>query len=135
MNSTIALGMLAGILHLIAFAIYNKQMLNGTSKPNAASWTLWAFLTLLNFSSYFVMSGDWVKSILPMASSLACILTFLFSLYKGKLSKLDLFDCSALVIGIISGFAWWYFSSATYANLILQAAILISFVPTYRGVW
>jgi len=30
---------------------------------------------------------------------------------------------------------WWVFRSATYANLILQVCILVSFIPTYRTVW
>jgi len=134
-NSAIMLSIIAGLLHVLAFAIYNKQMIQGTSQPNSATWTLWTFLTVLNVSSYSVMSGDWIKSILPLASSIACILTFLFSLYKGKLSKIDPWDSVALSIGIVSGFVWWYFKSATYANLILQASVAVSFVPTYRGVW
>ncbi len=110
-------------------------MLQGVSKPNLATWTLWTFLTVLNASSYDVMSGDWVKSILPLASSVACILTFLFALYKGKLSKVDPWDGLALGIGVISALVWWYYKSATYANLIIQFSIAVSFVPTYRGVW
>ncbi len=134
MNFVIVLSFLGGFLHLIAFVIYIKQMLKGTSQPNTATWTLWAFLIVLNLSSYAVMSGDWVKAILPAAGAFASVSTFLFSLYKGKLSKLDRWDTLALGIGIVSGLAWWYFKSATYANLILQISILISFVPTYRGV-
>ena len=135
MDITVLLGVSAGFLHVIAFALYNRQMLQGTSYPNSATWTLWVFLTVLNVSSYAVMSGDWVKSILPLASSIACIFTFFFSLSKGKLSKIDPWDRLALGIGIISGLIWWYYKSATYANLILQISIAISFVPTYWGVW
>jgi hypothetical protein len=134
-NITILIGILAGFLHILAFAIYNKQMLRGTSYPNSATWTLWTFLTVLNVSSYFVMGGDLVKSILPIASSVACVLTFLFAIYKGKLSKVDPWDGLALGIGIVAGLVWWYYKSATYANLILQISIAVSFVPTYRGVW
>jgi hypothetical protein len=135
MNLALWLGITAGAMHVVAFALYNKQMLQGTSVPNAATWTLWTFLTVLNVTSYAAMSGDVVKSILPATSSLACILTFLFSLYKGKLSRIDAWDGIALVIGVVSGLAWWWYHSATYANLILQLSIAISFVPTYRGVW
>ncbi|MEA1925749.1 MAG: hypothetical protein U9M90_00685 [Patescibacteria group bacterium] len=135
MDIAIALGVLAGLLHILVFALYNRQMLKGISQPNLATWILWVFLTVLNVSSYAVMSDDWVKSILPLASSIACILTFLFALYKGKLSKIDPWDGLALGIGIISSLVWWYYKSATYANLILQFSIAVSFVPTYRGVW
>lgn len=121
-------------MHVTAFALYNKQMIQGTSRPNTATWTLWAFLTFLNFGSYKVMSGNWVKSILPLASSIACLLTFLFAIAKGKLSRLNIWDVFALGIGFLSGCAWWWYQSATYANLIMQGSILVSFVPTMRGV-
>lgn len=130
----VCLGIAGSILHLAAFAIYNRQMIQGTSQPNAATWTLWAFLMILNASSYAVMSGDWVKNILPAAGVFATVSTFFYSLYKGKLSRLDLWDNIALGIGLVSGLAWVYYKSATCANLILQISIVISFVPTYRGV-
>jgi len=129
------LGIMAGLLHIIAFVIYNKQMLEGTSQPNSATWTLWVFLTILNATSYSEMSGDWVKSFLPIASSLACVITFSVALFRGKFSKLDSYDMTALAIGFVSAFAWWYYQSATYANVILQLSVLISFIPTYKGVW
>lgn len=135
MDLAISLSIMAGLLQLLAFAIYNKQILQETSQPNTATWTLWFFLTILNASSYLSMSGDWVKCILPFVSSIACVLTFLFSLSKGKFSKLDPWDSIALLIGITAGIVWWYSKSATYANLILQTSIAISFIPTYRGVW
>lgn len=132
---TVWLGVIAGLMHVAAFVLYNKQMLRGTSVPNTATWTLWAFLTVLNVSSYAVMSEDLVKSILPAASSLACVATFLFSWYKGKLKRIDIWEGRALALGLVSGIIWWWFKSATYANLILQLSVAISFVPTYRGVW
>lgn len=135
MDTAIALGVIAGLLQLVAFAIYNKQIIHGTSRPNAATWTLWSYLTVLNVASYAVMSNDWVKCILPAASSAACLTTFFYAAYKGKLSKLESLDNVTLLIGIFAGFVWWYFSSAKYANLILQVAVAISFAPTLRGVW
>lgn len=131
----VVLGFAAGIMHLVAFGIYNKQILQKTSHPNSATWMLWVFLTVLNFTSYFYMSGDWVKSLLPTASSIACILTFILALFKGKLKRPKFWDSVALTIGLIAGGMWWYYNSAIYANLILQGAVAISFIPTYRDVW
>jgi hypothetical protein len=132
---TLLLGISAGLLHIVAYALYNKQMLEKTSQPNSATWITWVFLTVLNASSYRVMSGDLVECILPMSSSVLCILTFFFSLYKGRLSKIDRWDGISLGIGIISGLVWWRHQSATYANLIMQLAFAVSFIPMYRGVW
>lgn len=131
----IALGFLAGMLHVLAFGIYNKKMFEGRSQPNTATWSLWAVLTALNMASYYVASGDWVMSLLPSLSSVACILTFCFAVWKRKLKGIDVWDCMALVIGLISALVWWLYQSAAYASLVMQAAIFVSFIPTYRDVW
>lgn len=135
MSLPLFLSACATVMHLVAFALYNAQMMKGASKPNTATWTLWAVLTATNATAYLNASGDWVKSILPLASSIACILTFLFALVRGSFKMLSTADSIAFAIGCVAGFAWWYYQSAVYANLLLQCAIAISFVPTYRQVW
>ncbi len=135
MNIDFILSLFSGLIHIVAFAIYNKQMIRGESVPNKATWTLWAFLTVLNGSSYLVMSHDLIKSLLPIISSLACLATFLFALTKGKMSKLDKIDKLIFCIGFVAIFVWWYFKSATYANLVLQVSIPLSFIPTFRSVY
>ncbi len=135
MNYSLVLSMGASVMHLIAFGLYNAQMVRGTSKPNTATWTLWAVLTATNASAYFNATGDWIKSALPAASSVACILTFAYAIMRGKFERLSSWDSVALVIGLLAGFAWWHYQSAVYANLILQCAIAVSFTPTYRSVW
>lgn len=135
MQVSVALSIAAGLLHIVAFVFYNKQMLQKTSCPNAATWTLWVSLTILNVTSYKSMSGDWIKAILPITSSAACILTYMFATYKGKFFWPDKWDSIVFATGAVAGLVWWYFQSATYANLILQISIAISFVPTLRGVW
>lgn len=135
MNVAAILGVMAGLIHVVAFALYHRQMLLGTSRPNRATWTLWVFISTLNCISYIAMSRDIVKGLLPIASTSACIVVFIASLFKGRLSRLNLGDYVNLVLGFISLFVWWAYRSATYANLLLQVCIFISFVPTYKGVW
>lgn len=135
MKIDILLGSSAGLLSLSAFGTYNLQIIAGSSVPNTATWTLWAFLTTLNFASYLHMSKDWMKSILPAISSFSCMATFLFALYGGKLAGLKPYDMVALFLGIVAGLAWWRYKSSVHAQVILQIALLISFVPTYLGVW
>jgi hypothetical protein len=129
------LGIAAGILHLVAFGLYNKQILQGTSTPNTATWTLWAFLTALNASSYVAMTADLAKNILPIVGALATLGTFAYSLFAGKFKRIDFWDWLVLVIGTSAGVVWWEFQSAMYANFIVIAAVAVAFVPLYRGVW
>ncbi|MHB8831307.1 MAG: hypothetical protein ACYC44_04300 [Patescibacteria group bacterium] len=131
----LALGITAALMHVVAFVIYNRQMFIGSSEPKSATWTLWAFLTVLNSTSYLAMSQDWLKSLLPLCSSTACVITFGVALAKGKFKKPDWTDRTIQVLGICSCLIWWGFKTATIANLILQICVILSFIPTFSGVW
>ncbi len=123
------------LINVVAFVIYNWQMLIGQSAPNAASWGIWGFITILNFTSYKVMSKDWVKSLLPTLSSALCILTFVISIYRGRLEMLDVYDKTVFVAGVLAALVWWRTKSATKAQVLLQICVAIGFIPTYLSVW
>ncbi|MFH0927942.1 MAG: hypothetical protein V1821_00540 [bacterium] len=131
---TAYLGLAAGLTHLLGFGIYNKQMFRGESIPNVATWFLSAFIYSLNLASYFYMTLDLIKIIMPLLGALACIGTLGYALARGKLSKPSPFDLATLPIGVTAALVWFYFRSATYANLILQVAAIVAIVPTLRGV-
>ncbi len=135
MRSDELLAILASLLNIVGFVVYNKQVFTGKNTPNITSWGIWAFVTVLNFLSYKTMSDDWVKSIFPTISSLMCIATFLVVFVMGKFDRVSKYDVIAMMLGVVAGLVWWWFESATYANLLLQLAIAIGFVPTFRSVW
>ncbi|MBM2821142.1 MAG: nuclear protein [Candidatus Berkelbacteria bacterium] len=135
MEAAKALALTSLVIYLFAFGLYNRQIITGKSKPNAAMWTLWVFLAGLNAASYQVMTGDWVKSLITYAGCVAMTTTFLITLRTGKFSRLGSFDWILLGLGFVAILAWWVKQDATYANMLLQLAIAISFVPTYMGVW
>lgn len=132
---TIALGLTAALLHGVAYVLYNMQVKLGKSSPNVASWSVWAFLATLNAFSYREMSGDVVTTLQFFTGSVACFLTFLYVFTIGKFSKLKLKEWVLLALGLLATLVWWKFRSATGANMIVLFAILVSFIPTFEGVW
>lgn len=130
----IVIAVCAAILHGVAYLLYNRQAKLGSSKPNAASWSLWAFLATLNALSYFQMSGDVVASLQFMTGSVACMLTFIYVLFIGKFSRLTPKECALFALGLLAILIWWALRSATSANMIVLLAFLISFKPTLDGV-
>lgn len=129
------LALVSVMIYLVAFVLYNRQVIRGVSKPNAAMWTLWVLLGFLNAASYRVMTGDWVKALITYAGCTALTLTFVLVLKMGKFTRLSVFDWICLVLGLIAAAAWWIKKDATFANLLMQVCMAISFIPTYRGVW
>lgn len=129
------LGWTAPAVMLLAFAMFNWKTLQGRTRPNVASWGAWVFIAALNCVSYFSMSGDWMKALPPLAASLACIATFFIALFNGKLTKLNRMDSAVLAMGLLVSLAWWIFKSAAFANMILQAAFVVTIMPTLRDIW
>jgi hypothetical protein len=109
----------------------------GATHPNLSSWAVWAFITILNFTSYKKLTGDWVKSLLPTANAVMCILTALLALRTGSFRSLSTTDQMCLLTGILAGYCWWGFKSKDFAEalvqVILEVAIVIGFVPTIVG--
>jgi len=132
--SVAVLGFTAGIMHITAFYLYYKQTLRKVSNPNAATWILWFAISLFNCVTYGDMSENVALIFLPAMSTAGCMTAAIIFFYKGSLSKLDFLDSTALGLGLIAAFVWFRCQSAEYGNLILQPSIIISFIPTYRGV-
>ncbi len=146
------LAVVATCLHVYGYVIYNRQTKRGTSTPNASTWTIWSVVTVMNSGAYLTASGDLLTSVLPAVSGIACVLTFMNALRHGRFKRPRLWDVVAMVLGLAAGVVWWRFddpfvaslilplapagaSAALVANLILQLATGISFIPTYRDAW
>jgi hypothetical protein len=135
MNPALQLGFIAGIIQVTAFVLYNKQVLLGTAKPNTATWSMWLFLTVLNASSYYAMTKEPAQAILPIASATMAMWIYYYALRNEKFGRLQPLDWPVLALGVTAGVVWWWFKSATYANLLVVLAAAISFTPLYRDVW
>lgn len=135
MELSVLLGIIASIIDIGVFILYNKDILQGRCRPKIVSWGLWAFLAVLACTSYISMTGDWVKCILSVISTTACVVTFIFSLFKGEINKLGKLDYWILTLGIFAALVWWIYKNSTLGNLLLQPCFIIAHIPTWKSVW
>jgi len=129
------LAIASGLMLVVAYVVYNWGMFAGRTKPNTTTWAIWAMIVILSTSSYTIASGDWWMAAIALVNFVLCIGTFVVAVMKGRFKEVDRADLVALGLGILAAVIWAIFRSATSANLIVQVAILIGFVPTWRGVW
>jgi hypothetical protein len=132
---SIFLGAVGGVLQIGGYILYAKKITAGRVKPNAASWGIWTFGAALETASYIGVTGDWVKNILPIICALSAIIFFFYCLHRGYFGKVDNFEKIIVVLDIFAIFIWWLFESAVYANFLLIATAIISFIPIIRHVW
>ena len=135
MNVSEVFSTLAGVFIFAGYIVYDKEIFLGRCKPNVISWSLWTMTTVLNLASYLAMTGDIFKASLSIVSSFFCLLTLIFALAKREYKPLQIFEWLTLVIGVLAVFVWWRYQSSLYANMIVQFAIVVAFMPTYRSIW
>lgn len=131
MDLSKVLSLISPTITVVAYVVYLRTL----KKPNAVSWGIWATICLVSTWIYVVMASDWWISLLILVNSFFCMGTFVFLLVKRKFAKVDVEDEIALVLGIIAATIWFVYRLAAQANLIIQVAIVIGFIPMWRGQW
>lgn len=133
-NYSLILEMVAVLLNSIGYFLYFMQIRSGKSNPNFTSWSIWAFLCILNFFSFREISQNFILSLQFFSDAIGCIFIFSYTLMLKKFDHPKNKEIVTLFLGIISIFFWWQFKSAEFANLIICFAFIISFLPTTEGI-
>lgn len=134
MDVSIALSLLTGCLYIVGYTLYNYGVLKGHSKPSSATWLIWSSIALVNMASYFKASEDWWKSVIPLLDLVLCALTFIIVFVRSKFKRPDFYDFLALLVAVAAVVIWELFGSATQANVVVNVAIAIGLIPTWRGI-
>lgn len=130
---SIIIGVLIGVTHLFGYwTYYRTSSLHKETSPNTASWSIWAFGSIVNLLTYSSMSNDWVKDILPAVCSFCCIVVFVCYLRQGKLQKLGLADILIFAFDIVATAVWLVADSALIGNMACQLGTVLSFYPIIR---
>src|SRR3989344_2055367 len=127
--SAIFFGVSASLLQIIGYIFYLKKIKLGRVRPNTASWSIWAFGSILETVSYIWVTGDWVKNLLPIVCSISAVILFFYCLTRGHFGKISRLEWILIVMDCVAIFLWWWYHSATYANLFLMFTAIVSFVP------
>ena len=136
MNSfAIALGVLAGLVQLAGYYIYNKHLTSEKIRPNATSWALWAVGSLMVVALYHDLAADWVKEFLPFVCALALIATFIHMTVRGSFLRPDRLDLEVLALDAVVVLYWVVSDDPFISNVFLELDIWITFIPIIRSTW
>lgn len=128
---TILFSISASIFNLLSGGSYLIQVIKGKSIPNPATWLIWVVVTIINTLTYFsVVQGNLWVSLSSIVLALGILFIFLFSLVKGKFSKLGKIEIISLLAAFGIGLFWKLSGNYIVSNIALQAVFLIYFYPT-----
>jgi hypothetical protein len=124
------IGLLAGVIGFLGFLPYIIGTLKGTTKPNKATWLIWAVMGLIIAASYY-SAGARESAYLPGAYAIGIFAVAALSLRFGEKgwTKLDIFCLIGAGAGLL---AWWATNEPAFALYLTIAIDAIGFIPTFR---
>lgn len=128
MISQVILGILAGIIGFLAFVPYILDTLNHKTKPNKATWIIWAVLGLIIAASYW-SAGARDTAWTPIGYAIGILAVAALSLKYGEegWTTLD----KACLIGAGAGLAVWAITSEPVFAFFLTTIIdAVGGIPT-----
>ncbi len=124
----------ASLILLSAPVVMITKIHRGHVTLNRVTFGVRSGVSIMNLITYFLgTQSDYFKSAIMFTSALSLSTIFGYSFFRGK-AKLQWYDVWALVIVVVVVIKWKSSGDAMVANLWLQTALLLSFVPSIWGV-
>mgnify|MGYP000582484979 CR=1 FL=1 len=134
-NASIALSLVSGALFIAAYCDYLNTAMRGGGKPNWITWVIFLMVGIVNAMSYFSVTRDWLKCIIPGINFVFALLMVLVAFLCGRTKKPGFSGILALLVGVAAALMGIWKDSSIVANMAIQVAILIGFIPTWQSVW
>ena len=122
------LGIVAGVLAIVGYVPYIISILLGKTKPNRASWFIWALVGGLLAVSY-IAEGDRNTIWLPISYFLGPLIVALLSLRYGYTTWTKI-DTICIVAALISVIPWMLSHNAMFTLIINVLIDMMGAVPT-----
>lgn len=129
-----AVGILAGILQLVASAPYVRDILRGSTIPQRSTWTIWTTLSFVVLASQWASGATWSLA-LTIGQAVSCSVIFVLAMRRGVggVSPVELALLGIAALGIIG---WQIADDPTVATCSVVVADLIGVAlmlpKTYR---
>ena len=127
-------GLLSGLIALLGYAFYFRQMAKGESTPNPASWGIFFLAGVINTFTYLtVVKGNIWQTLFIIVITICLFCVLVYSLFKGRFTKVKSLEVLIFLMAIGIGIFWQISDNARLANLLLQVIYVIAYIPTFVG--
>lgn len=130
----VVLTLVAVLLQITGFVIYNRNFFIGRTKPNTTGFGLIVMTTFLNSSSYWGTAKHWLPVLPPISVFLCAVTTFTLALVRGHRTPIDRRDKVVIAAAVTIAALWVMHRNAAIANAMMQVLIGAGLVPIARGI-
>lgn len=123
-------GIAAGVLGVISFLPYLRDVLRRKTKPHLFTWFVWGVLTATAFIVQILKgagSGSWITGI----TAFTCFLTAGLAVPYGE-KNIKVLDWISLLGAALGLFLWGITSDPLMAVILICIVDVLGFVPTLR---
>lgn len=115
-----AVGIASGVIGLVAYPPYVRDMFRRTTKPERASWFIWTVLSAIALGSQLAAGAKW-SIIMTLANTLGVTVIFLLSLRfgYGGLHRRDIISLIFAALGLVL----WLFTHHPLVALLIVVAV------------
>lgn len=134
MRASQLFGLIAGLLAILTYAVYARQISRGASIPNPATCLIWVALGVINSCTYAIaVHFKWHEALIAIAVTCCIALISIYALLNGKFARLSRTDNYCLSGCVLILGLWSLTRSARLANLLTQLVYVISYLPIVSG--
>lgn len=126
----IILGTIATAIAFIAFVPYMRDIYKGKTKPHAFSWLVWGILEAIACAAQIYGHGG--PGAWPTGFTALICFTIAAAAFRKNEIKFILFDWLSLAGAGLATLLWLLTKNPFYSVILIAAADLIGFLPTYR---
>lgn len=124
-----ALGVLAGLIQIASAVPYIRDMLRGTTRPNAVSYILWSILTIIGIAAQVSAGASW-SVFIPIAVAINAVIILTLSLIGYGYTKYGWLDWTCLGIGVVAIAGWQITGNPVVALMFVIFASAMAGIPT-----
>lgn len=126
---------LANLLLIATIVLYLRNVVVAGVTPNPITFFVRSVVAVMNCFSYLaVVNKDYFKLSVTVVSALGLIVIFSYAFLRGNLTKMRTIDAVCGTAALIIGVIWKTTGNPVFANLLLQAIMLLAFYPAINGV-
>jgi len=123
------IGIVAGVIQVLAIIPYLRDVVRGSARPNIVSWSLWTLAVLISTVAQINAGASWSLIILITATVLNVSVVFVGALGYGY-KKFGWVEGICLFFSLFGILLWQITSNPVLAISFAVAADCIAYIPT-----
>jgi len=123
------LGIVSGMIALLAIIPYVKDILYGTTRPNIFSWSLWVFLLLISLLAQLSAGASW-SIIFLLGDLIGTSIVLVLSIVGYGYGKYGWIEWICLTLAVVAIISWQATSQPLLAIIFAALADLMASIPT-----